>query len=231
MFGSNYSTVLVIVVTLLLICYLVLLANNRIFEQHNLKGFWVADAEFCNTAGLSDFMLYIGDGIYCKTGYLFVTNPDGVIVNDPVKISFKKAVNLFPFIMEEQKFKIRIDWVDHSGYDFLPSEMFLNYYPKQGRVVLSDEDQIYASLFKNNEMTHAASEYAKEQEKIAKQREKEAAEMRKKIHMFSDGSGDYIGEYALEQRATMAAVENIPGEPHVVPGTYGIIQPTKASKK
>ena len=71
-----------IIITLIIIAIFYL----RSIENALMKGFWKADIDFCETADLDMFILYIGESDYYNTnGYLLAKNKAGIILNNPIK--------------------------------------------------------------------------------------------------------------------------------------------------
>ena len=67
---------------------------SRATEDSYLKGFWRADADFCDRAELEMFVLYLGDNVgyvkHCRNGYILAANQQGIILNYQNHIKWKR---------------------------------------------------------------------------------------------------------------------------------------------
>jgi hypothetical protein len=149
----NLITAFGIVILILLFTLVVLVYNSRSTENALINGFWKADPEFCQEAGLDLFLVYFGEGSYLnnkRPGYIVVKNEEGLIINNPVNFHMSGGYSIKPGISSCREYTLNIDWLDEPGYeDFFPSEQLLTYYPDCGKVVLSLDDQVYAVLYKD----------------------------------------------------------------------------------
>lgn len=155
-------SIVVILVILLLYYY------SRSIEDDMLTGFWCADPSFCQVAELEMFVLYLGDNISynIRPGYLLAANSSGIILNNPINLHLSKSVSM-PYINKEVLYDANIDWLDTPLEDesTFPSELQMAYYPKAGKLVLYDGDEIVASLWKDNQMSSLKQETIKNEEK------------------------------------------------------------------
>ncbi len=148
------------IVGAIIIFMLVLMTfNARAAEDTLLKGFWRADAEFCENAELEMFVLYLGDNIsylrHCRNGYLLAANKNGIILNNPMQITLYGGMNLTPGISTQKNYNGSIDWQDMPPDDeeAFPSEFEMAYYPQCGKLVLHKDNEVLASLWKDCQMT------------------------------------------------------------------------------
>jgi hypothetical protein len=144
----------VIIVIIILVIYL-----SRSYERDLLKGFWKADADFCDKADLSYFILYIGNSSVFSghSSYIVASNINGIILNNQVKMSFS-GLSINPLINNKRKYNIDIDWLDDEiDDDVFPSCLSAEFYPKYGKLVLYKDDDIKAILYKDSQMTSLES--------------------------------------------------------------------------
>jgi hypothetical protein len=131
-------------------------------ENSMMKGFWRADPEFCQTAGLDIFLLYLGSNTsyglsHTRTGYFLAKIPDGLILNNSVNIRFTGGANILPTASHCKKYGMHIDWQDtedepHNEEAF-PSELQANYYPFHQKLVLYSGDTVHAILYRDNKLS------------------------------------------------------------------------------
>jgi len=155
---SFYIIGLIIVFAIVLIAF-----NNRSLENSILRGFWCADASFCQKAELEMFVLYLGDNISyagnSRNGYLLAANKNGIILNNPIEMNFKGYVNVLPHMPDEINYDVVIDWKDNPPTDeqAFPTYCKASYYPKYGKLVFYHDNQVIASLWKDNQMSSLTS--------------------------------------------------------------------------
>ena len=146
----------------LIILLLILILHSRYLESGMLSGFWRADAEFCTNAELDMFILYLGDRklFGSRDGYLFASNQNGIILNNPVNFSMSGGYSASPVLCKEKKYNITIDWKDMDLEDdnAFPSEFSMSYFPKHCKLVLHKEDTVLAILWKDHQMTAVSSD-------------------------------------------------------------------------
>jgi hypothetical protein len=87
---------------------------------------------------------------HTRSGYILIENDNGIIINNPVKFTLSGGRSINPTLCSQREYDVTIDWLDSDGYDFFPSMQILHYYPKSGKLVFSDIDQVYAILYKDN---------------------------------------------------------------------------------
>ena len=145
----------------------VLTFHTRSLESSMMKGFWKADPEFCQSAGLDIFLLYLGNNTsygtsHTRHGYFLAKTPDGLILNNSVNIKFTGGTNILPTVSHCKKYGMIIDWQDtpeepHDEEAF-PSELYANYYPFHQKLVLYSGDTVHAILYRDNKLSTMESE-------------------------------------------------------------------------
>ena len=137
---------------------------SRAAEDSYLKGFWRADADFCDRAELEMFVLYLGDHVgyirHCRNGYILAANQQGIILNNPIKMTLSGNINIMPGIAKCKNYNASIDWMESApdDPDTFPSEFQATYYPKYGKLVLYQGDEVLASLWKDCQMSAMTSD-------------------------------------------------------------------------
>lgn len=147
-----YQTIGLVILGLLFIC-VISIYNSRRSEGHLIKGFWSGSADFCSTANLDLFLMYIGDGSFERPGYILMKNADGFIINNPVRLYVSGGYSATPSISECIKYSVEIDWLDDEGFDFFPKQQTIHYYPCVGKMIWSNGDTIHAITYKNNQIS------------------------------------------------------------------------------
>ena len=142
------------VLILILIIYI-----PRLIEDTLLKGFWSANASFCQEADLKWFVLYIGKyaDIFGTSRYAYfcVANDNGIILNHYVKINLGYSFVFNPFITKEKTYNIEIEWKEESDEELdeieniFPSKLKMTYYPILGKIVLYENNTVKAILWKD----------------------------------------------------------------------------------
>ena len=150
------SIIVFMIILMIFIC--------RNIENTFLKGFWRADAEFCNNAELEMFMLYLGDNnsylSHCRNGYILAANQQGIILNNPIQLDLSLNINLTPSIVKCKKYNATINWQENTPDDSnaFPNKFQVAYYPLHGKLILYKGDEILASLWKDGQMSSLAAD-------------------------------------------------------------------------
>lgn len=148
-----YAIGAIIVFFIIVIYYM-----NRSYENSSIKGFWIADADFCEDAELQMFVLYIGNSISAfknkRNGYLLVANKDGFILNNKIELNLSRSINL----SNNAEYNLDIDWLDNcpneeDGDEVFPNRCEMIYYVAHGKIVLYKDNKILASLWKDHQMS------------------------------------------------------------------------------
>ena len=149
----NNKTILYVAICIVLVIILAYLGRSQ--EMELLSGFWRADADFCNQANLTSFILYIGDGMTKKRGYLLITNHDGIVINSAVDLEISNILCIRPYIRDEINLNVNFKWLcgDDDYEAIFPSMQNIKYNPKKGKIILMDQETVYAVLYKDNIMT------------------------------------------------------------------------------
>jgi hypothetical protein len=130
----------------------------RTCERTLMTGFWKANIDFCKSADLEMFMLYLGDNVSyvsdTRYGYIVAKTEEGIILNNPIKISLGNNFCLRPWFKPCKKYNASIDWqeTEHIEENF-PSEVSVAYYPKHQKLVFYTNDNVHAILYKDNTLS------------------------------------------------------------------------------
>lgn len=159
---TTVQTILYVASAVIIFILIVLTFHTRSLENSMMKGFWRADADFCQTAGLDIFLLYLGSntgyGItHARPGYFLAKNAEGLILNNAVDITFSGGMNLLPTASHCKKYTMNIDWneTDDNLHDeeAFPSEVTACYYPFHHKLVLYSGDTVHAILYKDSKLS------------------------------------------------------------------------------
>ena len=154
---------ILIAISVVILIILLIIYTSRKIEDTMLRGFWTANASFCQDADLEWFVLYLGDDSgyvgHCRYSYICAANAEGIILNHPITINFGQSMCLKPGITHCKTYNITIDWHDDDPdiEDVFPSNMQLAYYPKYGKIVLYKGDTTKAILWKDLQTSAIAS--------------------------------------------------------------------------
>lgn len=155
---------MIYLIGLIIIFVLVLLSfSARSAENKLLKGFWRADAEFCDKAELEMFVLYLGDNIgyvnHCRNGYILAANEQGIILNSPIQMKLSGGTTMSLGLASCKDYAAVIDWQGNEpDAATFPSELRVAYYPNHGKLLLYQGDQVLASLWKDCQMSAVAAD-------------------------------------------------------------------------
>jgi hypothetical protein len=127
--------------------------TDRTLSQY-LAGMWVGDPTFLKEAKLKDFQLYISPGHkYTHSGYLVMVDEAGQFVsNQSISLhtsGFKKSSDLY-------KTSAEIGFSEHNPS--IPDEINIRISCAKGSLILSDDQKIYACLWKDHIASAAAEE-------------------------------------------------------------------------
>jgi len=153
---NNYVVGGILVFLIIIMCCIV-----RDIEDSSMKGFWKADAEFCQNAELELFMMYLGDNTSYisnnRFGYILVANDQGFILNNAVKIHFSNSMKFLPIMSNSKEYNVQIDWLDYPPEDdVFPSALNAVFYPKNSKIVLYKDGEVLAVLWKDVQMSALA---------------------------------------------------------------------------
>lgn len=138
---------------------ILIVLSYRSVEDSLMKGFWRADSQFCEDAELTMFVLYLSDNVNyfgnTRNGYLVASNDQGIILNNPIKLNFSWTTNVLPGLSHCKNYDVSIDWLETPPDDpeAFPSELSAAYYPKYGKLILYKNDEVLASLWRDNQMS------------------------------------------------------------------------------
>lgn len=142
------------VVCVLIIIILCTIYNARVQECSTLQGFWEGCPEFCIESELTMFYIYIGkETSNGYTGYIFMENESGIIINNPVIFKIDNSLSLSPSIRDKIIRKIHINWMDDPGYDFFPIDQTLILNTLNGKMLLESNGVVNAIMYKNHSCT------------------------------------------------------------------------------
>jgi hypothetical protein len=164
---------MIAILAILVLIYVVWLFTVRNSEADLLYGFWKADASFLESSGLTNMIFFIDKNRLHKTdrnGYLLATNDEGMILNNPVLFKLSRAITMNPAMCDVAVYVVDIDWLEYDAPDHFASQQTLHYYPKLGKLVFSNAEEITAVLYRDNEMTdinyECPEKYKKEDDDI-----------------------------------------------------------------
>jgi hypothetical protein len=141
-----------------LACVLVIYLQSRYTEHQLLRGFWCADADFCQRADLQKFILYIGDQQASgRVGYMLVVTSAGIIINNPIKIN-TTCYTLNPLVSHDIKYSVNIAWYEDADFktkaeheeEAFPSKCSGSFQPFESRLTLYTDDTTHVILYRDN---------------------------------------------------------------------------------
>lgn len=141
-------------IIIICIILIILIINSRYTEDKMLNGFWRADADFCLSAGLEEFIIYFQptEYIFYKSGYILAKSADGFVINNPVRFRMTTSnISCMAPYATHRCFTLTIDWLDASENEYFPSVQTLDYYFSLGKIIMGT-DHIYGILYKDNYM-------------------------------------------------------------------------------
>ncbi len=149
---------MVYIISVVIIVFIILVWSFRVNESKLLKGFWRADAQFCENAELSMFVLYLGDNtsmiLNSRYGYLLASNSQGIILNHPVQLTFSGSYCVEPYMSQCRNYNVSAEWLDVDvDEETFPSEFQAAYYPANGKLLLYSKGEVLASLWKDQQMS------------------------------------------------------------------------------
>jgi len=136
-FIKKYKHILVPTL-LILILILIFLTYYLIFSSNFLSGLWVCDDDFCTNSEINQLLFYIGGGD------LFDTKKVCVLILDSNDIPYQ-----FVFDMEYNPITKKMKLISDEESIF-PDSMDMNLSFIHGSLILSDDEQEYARLYKDN---------------------------------------------------------------------------------
>ena len=149
---------MIYLITCVIIALVYLIWSFRTNESQLLKGFWRADAQFCENAELSMFVLYLGDNTSwlgnIRYAYLLASNPQGIILNHPVQLTFSGSYCIEPYLSKCRNYNVAAEWLGEDvDEETFPSDFQAAYYPANGKLVLYSNGEVLAILWKDQQMS------------------------------------------------------------------------------
>jgi hypothetical protein len=119
-----------------------------------MKGFWKASSSFCKEADLDTFVMHIGESDFFGNPKVFILmlNSNGIIINDIAEMQLS-GINLQPYCVNCRKFDVTFNWLYTDGFSFFPNEQKIHYYPKKGKIIMMNGEEITAVLYKDYSMS------------------------------------------------------------------------------
>lgn len=117
----------------------------------NIKGFWSASEKFCNDAKINLIWLFINNN---NTGWIIIKKSNKEVLNQITNVNIK--INMSDNIKLERKSGDKISgciYFYDVDSDQFPVEQKFKLYPNIGRLILYNNDDIYADLYKNSKLT------------------------------------------------------------------------------
>ena len=113
-----------------------------------IRGFWESSDDFNDESGLTIFSIYIGEiknDIY-PIYILMVDSDEKILINTPAELKLKKI-------------KFNNDYIEFNANicnlqsDFLPNFVNFKFYPRSGKILMTDNETVLGCLFKNPVLT------------------------------------------------------------------------------
>jgi hypothetical protein len=165
----NVAIISLIIILVILIVYYIYQKQLFAYNEQFIEGMWYADEGFCDDCDVEQYKLAIGSIVdeessfntIVRNAYLLIT-PD--IENTVIKLSYRP-----PWICSSGSYKI---YADVSSTDTLPEKIILEVNTITGNMKIYDETvdesqiesdgkvkkNLYANLYKNNEVTNLSKE-------------------------------------------------------------------------
>lgn len=119
-------------------------------ERDLIKGFWRADADFCDQSELTAFVVYLGEptGIFSneRFAYFLASNEEGIIINTAAKVRLSGMT----ILGLRTTYNMNLEYQNEHNEETLPSQLCLDWYPSIGKIVIYDAEMIYAVLYKDS---------------------------------------------------------------------------------
>ena len=161
---------------LFVIMYLGAIWYNFIMIGDLIEGFWTAPPGFCVDAGIDSFLLYIGARGYFNSYrpcYIIIQRDGKLFLNQPVEAKFAwdwLSIQNWRKCLDHSTVKYGSVCFKFDEETAFPSFQNVACYPTYGKMVLSKDDVICATLYRSAELTEQLIE---NQTKIAVSRRRE----------------------------------------------------------
>ena len=149
-FQNNKNTVFIII----LIIVLWIIVNSRCASAINnnlLSGFWKADINFLEEAGLTSFVLYFAPPNWSgdRACYILAEKSNELVINEPCSVKLSEDWNLSNLSMGLNTKYYTALFSDLDTNEF-PKKQNMIFNPNSGKIVLSKADTIYGVFFKDS---------------------------------------------------------------------------------
>ena len=140
------SLVIIVIIIVILLVYIWICMKHI---DNVMSGFWSASEDFCESAGIDLFWVYMN--VKTSSAWILINSDNKAIYNDIV--SFKRFIinpyNLLGPIKGIIKFDISLD--------NFPSSQKFTLYPGIPHLLFHDDSFVYADLYKNALLTDEAN--------------------------------------------------------------------------
>lgn len=137
-----------------MIVLIIFYSNYATSSIHNqlISGFYEANNDFCDEAGIDMFCLYFDDDISFtgnRACYILAKRDDEMVLNEPVSAKITQRMSWSSSMSEPKYFDVDFIDLDESLEDVFPRKQTMIFYPMIGKIILHANDTITAALYKN----------------------------------------------------------------------------------
>lgn len=133
-----HKNIILLVFTIILIILLICAMQYIKFSNQFLSGLWVCDDIFCTKSEINQLLFFVGDGnFYNKKACLLILDTN----NTPYQFMFDIKCN---------PITNKIFLSGDDGDNIFPKKMNMDLSFINGTLILSDNEQDYAHLYKDN---------------------------------------------------------------------------------
>jgi len=137
-----------IIVVILVILILYIVSSCYIYTKL-IGGFYEADDEYLEEAGIDNFSIYIDD---CTSNerscYILMSSGATTVINEPTIAKLSQHFHWSSDLSKPVYFDVEFDMSDEVVNSF-PNKQQIKFYPNTGKMVLFNDETIYAVLYKN----------------------------------------------------------------------------------
>ncbi len=138
-----------VIAILALVLYFYYNYCENALHQSLLSGFWEANREFCDEAGLDVFCMFLSENYSysnVRSCYVLAQKDGDFVINEPCDVQINPI--RYRGLNAASDFAIKFKGMSGAS-DVFPADQTMKFYPICGKFVLYNGDTITAAMYKN----------------------------------------------------------------------------------
>lgn len=138
-----------VIIAFVIVIFIIIMYLDYCMYIHTLSGVYIASPDFCDEAGLNNFIFTINSDE--NAGYIIAINTENeIIINNAVVFDIKWDMNVPSLSLMKERYG-NIHLVD--DIPGMPVDMRIEYIPLIGKILMYIDDTMYAALYRDAALT------------------------------------------------------------------------------